>query len=136
MRKKLQKQSFVDILRNRCSQKFRKFYRKTTVLKPLFNKVADLKTCKSIKKRLQNRCHEKETTEAVVRRYSSKKAKKINSRQLKKLKTTSAGVDFHYMFRKEPLSFIENKLLCSFLAFSDFSRMKPALVCFYYKLLM
>ena len=32
-----------------------------------------IKTCKFIKKRLQNRCHEKETTKAVVRRYSSKK---------------------------------------------------------------
>ena len=43
------------------------------MLKSLFNKVTDLKTCKFIKKRLQNRCHEKETTKAVVRRYSSKK---------------------------------------------------------------
>ena len=39
---------------------------------PLFNKVACLKTCNFIKKRLHYRCHEKETTEAVVRSYSSK----------------------------------------------------------------
>ena len=44
------------------------------MLKSLFNKVADLKTCKFIKKRLQHRCHEKEITDAVVCRYSSKKA--------------------------------------------------------------
>ena len=43
------------------------------MLKSLFNKVAFLKTCKFIKKTLQHRCHEKETAEAVVRRYSSKK---------------------------------------------------------------
>ena len=40
------------------------------------------------------------------------------------LKTTSAGVQFCYTFRKEPFSFIENKLLHSFLVFSDFFRMK------------
>ena len=43
------------------------------MLKSLFNKVAFLKTCKFIKKKLQHRCHEKETAEAVVHRYSSKK---------------------------------------------------------------
>ena len=32
-----------------------------------------MKTCKFIKKRLQHKCHEKETTEAVVQRYSSEK---------------------------------------------------------------
>ena len=37
------------------------------------------------------------------------------------------------IFRKELFSFIENKLLQSFLVFSDFSRMKSALA--YYKLL-
>ena len=72
MRKKLQKHSFADTLQNKCSQKFRKFHRKIPVLKSLFNKAADLKTCKFIMKILQHRCHEKETTEAAVRRYSSK----------------------------------------------------------------
>ena len=66
MRKKLQKQSFADILQNSCSLKFRKFYRKTPVLQSLFNKVAGLKTCNFIKKRPQHRYHDKETTEAVV----------------------------------------------------------------------
>ena len=72
MRKKLQKQSFADILQNRYSKKFRKFHRKTPVLKSLLNKVAGLKTCNFTNKRFQHRCHEKETTEAVVRRYSPK----------------------------------------------------------------
>ena len=44
------------------------------MLKSLFNKVADLKAFKFIKKGLQHRGHEKETTDAVVRSYSSKKA--------------------------------------------------------------
>ena len=56
MRKKLQRQSFADILQNRSSKKFRKFHRKTAVLESLFNKVAGLKTCNFIKKRLQHRC--------------------------------------------------------------------------------
>ena len=45
MRKKLQKQSFADILQNRCSLKFHKFHRKIPVLESLFNKAAVLKTC-------------------------------------------------------------------------------------------
>ena len=48
------------------------------MLKSLLNKVADLKTCNFIKERLQHRCHEKETTEAVVRIYSSKFHRKIH----------------------------------------------------------
>ena len=72
MRKKLQNQPFAGILQNKCSQKLRNFHRKVPVLESLFNKVAGLKTCNFIKKRPQHRCHEKETTEAVVRRYSSK----------------------------------------------------------------
>ena len=56
MRKKLQKQSFAHILQKRCSSKFREFHRKIPVLKFLFNKVAGLKTCNFIKKRLQHRC--------------------------------------------------------------------------------
>ena len=43
------------------------------MLKSLFNKVADLKTHKFIKKRLQHKSHDKETTETVIWRYSSKK---------------------------------------------------------------
>ena len=43
----LQKQSFTDVLRNRCSQ---------PVLESLFNKVPDLKAFKFIKKRLQHKC--------------------------------------------------------------------------------
>ena len=42
MKKKLQKQSFADVLQNRCSKKFRKFHRKIPVLEYLFNKVAGL----------------------------------------------------------------------------------------------
>ena len=40
----------------RCSEKFRKFHRKTTVLESLFNKVAGLKACNFIEKRAQYRC--------------------------------------------------------------------------------
>ena len=39
MRKKLQKQSFADILQERFSYKFRNFHRKIPVLESLFNKV-------------------------------------------------------------------------------------------------
>ena len=42
------------------------------MLESLFNKVAGQETSNFIKKRLQHRCHEKETTEAVIHRYSSK----------------------------------------------------------------
>ena len=45
-----QKQSFADVLKNRCSQKFRKFYRKTPVLDSLlFNRVAGLGVCEIFK---------------------------------------------------------------------------------------
>ena len=37
-----QKQPFADILQNRCSQTFCRFYRKRLVLESLFHKVADL----------------------------------------------------------------------------------------------
>ena len=40
----------------RCSEKFRKFHRKTTVLESLFNKVAGLKACNFIEKGPQYRC--------------------------------------------------------------------------------
>ena len=46
-----QKQSFADVLKIFC-----KFDRKTPVLESLLNKVADLKDCKFIKKRLQHWC--------------------------------------------------------------------------------
>ena len=42
------------------------------MLESLFYKIAGLKTSNFIKTRLQHRSHEKETTEAVVCRYSSK----------------------------------------------------------------
>ena len=43
----LQKQPFVDVLRNRCSAKLRNFLRKTPVLGSLFNKLAGPKAWKS-----------------------------------------------------------------------------------------
>ena len=57
MRKKLQKQSFADILQNRRSSKFRKLNEKTPVLESVFHKVAGLRSqaCNFIKKRLQYR---------------------------------------------------------------------------------
>ena len=45
-----QKQSFGDFLKNRCSQKFSKFYRKTPVLEPLFDKAADLQAATLLKR--------------------------------------------------------------------------------------
>ena len=38
----MQKQSFTNVLKNRCSLKFRKIHRKTPVLESLFNKVTTL----------------------------------------------------------------------------------------------
>ena len=49
----VQKQPPVVFYKKRCSYKYRKFYRKTTVLEPLFNNVADLRDCNFIKKILQ-----------------------------------------------------------------------------------
>ena len=46
----LQKQTFRDVLQNRCSWKFCYIHRKTTVL------AEGLKTCNFFKKRLQHRC--------------------------------------------------------------------------------
>ena len=57
----------IGLLKN-----FANFTGKAPVLESPFNKVAGLKTCNFIKKRLQHRCREKETTETVVRIYSSK----------------------------------------------------------------
>ena len=48
------KQSFADILQNRCSWKFLKFHRKRPVFESLLNKVAGLKACNFIKKWLQH----------------------------------------------------------------------------------
>ena len=42
------------VLQKRCSQKFRKFYRKTLLFESLFNKVTGLRACNFIKKRLQH----------------------------------------------------------------------------------
>ena len=46
----IKKHSFVDVLQNTCSRKFRNIYRKTPVLESLFNKVA------GNKKGLRHRC--------------------------------------------------------------------------------
>ena len=48
---------------------FRKFYKKTPVLESPFSQDAGLKTYNFINKKLQHRYHDKETTEAVARRY-------------------------------------------------------------------
>ena len=40
---------------SKCSEKFRNIHRKITVLGSLFNKVARLKACNFVKKRLQGR---------------------------------------------------------------------------------
>ena len=42
--------------KKRCSEKFGKFHRKTSVLESLFNKFSERKANNFIKKRLQNRC--------------------------------------------------------------------------------
>ena len=47
-----QKQSFANVLQNRWSYKFHKIHRKTPVLETLVIKVAGLKGCNCIKKRL------------------------------------------------------------------------------------
>ena len=54
MRKKPQKQSFANI--HHILENFTNFAEKTPVLESLLNKVADLKTCNFIKRRLQHRC--------------------------------------------------------------------------------
>ena len=56
LRMKSQKQSFADVLQNKCSLTFYKFYRKTSVLESRFNKATALKACIFIKKRLQHMC--------------------------------------------------------------------------------
>ena len=50
------KQSFADVLQNKCSWKFCKLHRKTLKSESLFNKVPGLKACNFIKKRLRHRC--------------------------------------------------------------------------------
>ena len=52
----IQKQSFADVLQNKCSLEFRNVDRNTAVLEPLFYKVGALKACNFIKKKLQHRC--------------------------------------------------------------------------------
>ena len=51
-----QKQPFADVLPNRHSWKYGNSHRKTSVLKSLLNKVADLKDCSFIKKKLWHTC--------------------------------------------------------------------------------
>ena len=51
-----QKQQVEVFYKERCFLKFCKFYIKTTVLEPLFNKVAGLKVHNFIKKSLRLRC--------------------------------------------------------------------------------
>ena len=46
----LQKQSFVDILKNMCSLKFCKFHRKTPVQESIFNNVACLRPATFLKR--------------------------------------------------------------------------------------
>ena len=48
--------SLADVLQNRCFYEFYDMYRRTSVLESLFNKIAGLRTCNFIKKRLQHRC--------------------------------------------------------------------------------
>ena len=51
-----QKQSFTDVLENRCSENYCKFHWKTPTLESLLNKVVVLNVCNFIKKSLQHRC--------------------------------------------------------------------------------
>ena len=46
-----QKAATGGVLRKRCSEKFRKFRRKTSILESLFNKVAGFQTCNFVKMR-------------------------------------------------------------------------------------
>ena len=54
--KNCQKQPSEVFCRRRSSLKFRKFHWKTSVLESICNKVAGLKACNFIKKRLQHTC--------------------------------------------------------------------------------
>ena len=53
---KVQKRSPRSVLSKKCSEKFRKFYRKTPVPESFFNKVVGLKPATLLKKRLWYRC--------------------------------------------------------------------------------
>ena len=53
---KVQKRSPRSVLSKKCSEKFRKFYRKTPVPESFFNKVVGLKPATLLKKRLWHRC--------------------------------------------------------------------------------
>ena len=44
------KQSFADVLQNRCSEKLDKFHRKIPVMESLFNKVACLRPVTLLKR--------------------------------------------------------------------------------------
>ena len=50
----MQKQSFKDVLQNRCSLKFHNIQWKTPMLESLFNEVAGLNVCNFNQKRLSN----------------------------------------------------------------------------------
>ena len=52
--------------KKRFSYKFRKIHRKITVLEPLFNKVKDLRSETSLKKRLQHRCYPANFTKLLI----------------------------------------------------------------------
>ena len=52
---KMQKQSFANVLPNKCSKKFRIFHWKTPLLETLFNKVEGPQPCNFIQNRLQHR---------------------------------------------------------------------------------
>ena len=51
----MQKQLFADVVQNRSSEKLHNIYWETPMLKSLLNKVARLKACNFIKKRLKRR---------------------------------------------------------------------------------
>ena len=64
----LKKQPPEALCKKMCSEKFRKFYRKTTMLESLFKKVAGLRTCNFLKKRLQHRCFSSEISETRLKK--------------------------------------------------------------------
>ena len=65
----VQKQPLEVFYNKNCFQKFRNIYRKTLVLGSPFSKVAGLKTCDFIKKRLQNRMFSGEYCEIFKNTY-------------------------------------------------------------------
>ena len=83
-------EAVADLLQNRCSSKFRKFYKKTLVLESLFNKVAGRQACNFIEKRLQRRCFSPmAASELCSGRYSY---------SFKNLRTMYTGMKNKYTF--------------------------------------